>query len=261
MSEDPVSSQQAHHALIEGRAEAVGVLTEMLRAPKNSSWEGIELPMRAAELLSEIGPDAQTATDALLSTLNNEDPHIRSMVARALPAVGVPASKAVAQLSNLLETDKSIAVLRALSEYGPEAKPALPQLVAVLRDKQLPTEVRWNAARTLGKIRDAGSEAVPVLIEHLEDKADTVREHAAEALGDIGPNAAEGVPELVAVLSDPATRVRRDAVRSLGQIGQAARLAVPDVEKLLDDPEEIVRQAAAKTLETLTLETLTGDAE
>ena len=155
-------------------------------------------------------------------------------------------------LVDSLNREPTVRVLRALNEYGSDSPPAIGSLIEVLRNRSLPMEIRWNAARTLGKIRESGVPTVSVLIEHLLDKKNIVWEHTDEALGDIGPRTAEGVPRLVGVLNDPATRVRRDGVRSLGQISTAAAVAVPDIAKLLEDPEAIVRGAAKTALELLT---------
>ena len=158
---------------------------------------------------------------------------------------------AVPPLVDVLRQDPSVTIARALSEYGPDAQSSIPDLIALLTNEELDTELRWNAARTLGKIREPAVAALDVLVASLDDKEATIREHSAEALGDIGPPAAETVPALIAVLDDPATRVRRDAARSLGQIGPAARPAVESLKKLLKDPEEIVRDAAQTAIKTL----------
>jgi HEAT repeat protein len=208
------------------------------------------------EILGKIGPEADAASDTVLAALNDPDPHVRTVAAAALPKIGVPAAQAVPALIQRLEAEPGVVPGRALSEYRDQAIDALPALVEVLRNKELDSETRWNAARTLGKLGPGGTDAIPALVESLQDTAPTVREHAAEALGDIGRPASEAVPALVAVLSDSATRVRRDAVRSLGQIGPASRVAVAQIKRLLNDPEDIVRQAARDALQAISPEEL-----
>src|SRR5262249_52237760 len=137
-------------------------------------------------------------------------------------------------------------VLRPLSVAGPAAREAVPDLTAIARDMSLPPLTRWEAIRTLGKIGPDSKPAVPNLISGVTDRDDYVSEHAAEALGEIG--APEAVPYLTRALSDPSPRVRRDAVRSLGQLGAAAKSAVGEVEKLVTDPNDAVREAAKKSL-------------
>ena len=199
-------------------------------------------------LLGLIGPAAAAGIPALLGAIRDPDPHVQSVVATALPAVGAPVEEALPLLVELLDGENRRTASRALSEYGADAAPALDPLIAILTDPSLPSEDRWNAARTIGKIRAAATSAVPILVEHLADDAPTVREHCAEALGDIGPTAAAAVGPLIGVLDDPATRVRRDAARSLGQIGVAGDEVVTALVPLLKDSEAIVRDATRTAL-------------
>ena len=243
-STDPERQLAGLEQLSGGGSEAIAVLSELVTARGGSRWQAAEVRWRAAEILGGMGPAAEPAIPVLMQGLKDEDPHVRAVVAMALPAAGAPAGEAVPALTELLDTDIRLAASRALSEYGPQAQPALEKLVGILSDKGFDSEIRWNAARTLGKLRTAGLDALPVLVEHLQDGEPTVREHAAEAIGDLGPEARSAVPDLVGVLTDSYTRVRRDAVRSLGYIGTDARSALPAIEPLLQDPEQIVRQAA-----------------
>jgi hypothetical protein len=249
--EDPAIQERARKQLVEGGDKSVAVLTELLRDSEGPDWAAAETRWTAAEILGEIGPAASDATPVLIAALADEDPHVRSVSAASLPAVDGPPEQAVPALIELFRKEPSVVAARALSEYGPDAEAAVPELTAILLDKDLDTELRWNAARTLGKIRGRAAAAIPVLVESLEDEAATVREHSAEALGDIGPPAKASVPNLIQVLDDPATRVRRDAARSLGQIGPAAKSAVPELKKLLQDSEPIVRDAAKTAVRTL----------
>ena len=250
-SSDPVVIETARAELTAGRRSATEVLRTLLVARSTANWDTSTSRCAAAEILTAIGEEAAEASEDVISALSDSDVYLRRIAAGAVPAVGVPAPQGVPALLDLLQRERSVEVLRALSEYSGEAQPALTELSKVLRDRSLPTEVRWNAARTIGKVRENAVSTVPLLVEHLQDDEATVREHSAEALGDIGPSAAASVPALVAVLTDTATRVRRDAVRSLGQIGPAAQPAVPAVLKLLEDPEPIVQQAARTALQTL----------
>jgi HEAT repeat protein len=136
--------------------------------------------------------------------------------------------------------------VRALSRFRSAALPALPELIRLLDDPD--PVIRWNAARTLGKIGPKAKDAVPHLVKALGQADVAVREHAAEALGDIGPEAQAAIPDLIRVLDDKEPKVRRDAARSLGLMGTVARSAVPALKGLLKDPQEMVRDAAQKAL-------------
>ncbi|MAG94627.1 MAG: hypothetical protein CMJ48_12895 [Planctomycetaceae bacterium] len=253
----PTEHSEAVRSLQGGGTAGVDVLIELLGSERGGQASVVS--RTAVEILSELGPEANKAGDALIAALGESDLHLPSIAARALPKVDTPAEKAIPALTPLLQSKHSIAASRAISEYHGQAKSVIPELIAVLRDESLETEVRWNAARTLGKVGPDGLEALPTLIEFTTNSEDTIREHAAEAIGDIGPTAVEGIPALIECLDDPYTRVRRDAVRSLGYMGEAARETVPQVKKLLDDSEELVRDAAKNALKAIAPEELPQD--
>jgi len=244
-SADVTRESKAVMKLSGGGAEAVDVLVELL------GHQDAMVRWKAAEILGKIGPTARSATARLLKTLQDEDPHLQQVAASALARIDGPAEQVVPALIQLCKSAPSVEVTRALSQYGSEAAKSLNVLIGVMENESLPTEVRWNAIRTIGKIRAAAAPAIGKLVARLKDKEATIREHAAEALGDIGPLSEKAVDDLVAVLNDPETRVRRDAVRSLGQIGGAAKTKLPAIKKLIKDKQEIVRKAAKDAIKAL----------
>jgi HEAT repeat protein len=202
----------------------------------------------AAGLLGKIGPEAgPAAADALVTALGDPDRHVRAVATEALGRVGRLSPLVVPALTIRLKDDDPLPALRALAGCGAEGRDAVPEVSALLGHAN--AAVRWNAARTLGKL--GAAPAVEPLVAALKDEDALVREHAAEALGDLGPAATVAVGPLTGVLRDPNARVRRDAARSLGQIGPAARTAAPALRGLRDDPEPAVREAAAKALAAL----------
>lgn len=248
VSEDPDGSDRAFRALAEGGRTATDVLCELVQrttAPAQVRWN-------AAEILGKSGEESEKVSGALLRALEDPDLHVRTVAAESVAKVNTDAARAVPALTQLLESDAAVPVIRALSVYREHARPALEKLLVIMQDRSLPSEVRWNAVRTVGKMGAAGVDAVPVLIRLMKDDEPTVREHAAEAVGDIGPPARDAIPALVQTLNDSYFKARRDAVRSLGQVGPEARSAVAAIEPLLADPEALVRDAARNTIETLT---------
>lgn len=65
------------------------------------------------------------------------------------------------------------------------------------------------------------------------------------------PEDVEAIPVLVECLEDPAPRVRREAVSSLAVFGSAARAALPALKKLLHNPEEGVQGDAETTIQII----------
>lgn len=241
----PAQREAALAKLRDGGTDSVRVLRELLAKSAEP-----EVRWTAAELLGAKKGAALDAASELLAALKDGDTHVRSVAATAIPEVETPAAIAVPALVEQLRVESTVPLIRALSRYGADAKPALSQLVEIAGSEPLEVEVRWNAVRTLGKMREAGADAIPSLLPLLKSPESRIREHAAEALGDIGPPSRSVVDQLFPLLSDPDIKVRRDSVRSIGQIG-AGPEAIPLVEKLVKDPEQIVRDAATKTLEQL----------
>lgn len=250
-SDDSTIVEDARLKLEQGGAASVPVLIELLGQKSAEDWSTAKVRWMAAETLGKIGVEARAAAGPLMAALNDLDVHVRAVAASSLPAVDAPAEPTVPALVAMMQKEPSVEPIRALSQYGPAASEAVAELIRLVGDEQLPSEVRWNAVRTLGKIRDAAAGAIPALVAQLQNSTPSIREHAAEALGDIGLAARDTAPALVPLLADIVPKVRRDAARSLGQIQAPRDVAGPPLQKLLQDPEEIVRSAAQTSLQTI----------
>lgn len=100
---------------------------------------------------------------------------------------------------------------RAVYAFGQVGRPSVPALIAVLKDRTLPS------------------------IDKVKDPA---RYQAAFALAQIGPPAAEAVPLLLAILADPSEDegVRWACASALGSIGARPDKVVPALMKVLEEP-------------------------
>jgi HEAT repeat protein len=92
---------------------------------------------------------------------------------------------------------------RALWTMGAKGKEAIPALIEVLDDEN--PEVRGFAVRALWKMEVDGAEVIPVLIDALDDEQSLVRGYAARILGQMGAEAKGAVPLLTEMLSDQTT--------------------------------------------------------
>ena len=151
---------------------------------------------------------------------------------------------------------------RALGIYGIVARPAVPELVEMLFDEDLPTGDRTLPIEALARIGTAHPEVMPALLQLLQyqgidsskvtaAQASVFRELAIEALAYIGPDADLAAPLLVRAVRTPqeTQEVRRKAVVALGAIGSRAALAIPAlVETLEFDSSSALRLAAAEAL-------------
>ncbi|NOZ29360.1 MAG: tetratricopeptide repeat protein, partial [Chloroflexi bacterium] len=120
---------------------------------------------------------------------------------------------------------------------------AIPALIQLLQDEN--EDVRRATAEALGKLK--AREAIPTLIQLLQDEAWPVRQAAAEALGKL--EAREAIPALIQLLQDEAGFVRRATAEALGKL--KAREAIPTLIQLLQDEDRDVRWAAAQALTAL----------
>ena len=88
------------------------------------------------------------------------------------------------------------------------------------------------------------------LIKLLNDQNATIRAQAAREIAEYGPSAVEAIPDLVETLQDTDTvsDVRASAAYALGEMGPKAMDAVPDLVGALRDETKRVQKAAAKAL-------------
>ena len=131
------------------------------------------------------------------------------------------------------------------SESGPRSQNQTTQLL-ITRLKDANAGIRVNAAEELG--RSGAAEAVPALIDAMNDDYWGVRLSAAMALGDIGDASEPVVPTLAKALRDENPSVRSGAAWALGRIGEPAKAAVPALIEALHEDKASIRFNAAYAL-------------
>ncbi|HTU19904.1 MAG TPA: HEAT repeat domain-containing protein [Gemmataceae bacterium] len=197
----------------------------------------------AAEVLGHIGPPARPAAPALIDALKDKSSTVALTAAMALAQIdSTRARAAVPLLADSLDTPGAA---QALANIGPDARSAVPALIAALKPRKEGAEadvIRAGARLALARI---GRPAVHALIEALKDKQEGVAPLAGEALGWILPPPKEAVPALREALKIDRPHAAVYA-HALGQLGASARPAVADLTELLADNE--VRPVAAVAL-------------
>jgi HEAT repeat protein len=153
---------------------------------------------------------------------------------------------------------------QAVKDLRPDDKTAVPGLIAVLKDQTVPWFTRRQMANTLGRMGKNAADAVPVLIQILEEPR--TDEHspaiwAAKSLALFGPEAREATPKLAAILKNPELPLaeRQVALEALGQIGGAHPRAIPAVVETLNLPpraDSVKLQAERDSLRELAAESL-----
>jgi HEAT repeat protein len=202
--------------------------------------------------LAEMGPAAQAAVPELLGRLQDRDesPWLRHSAAQALLEVDRKRGKAAALpvLEELLR-DKNVRelALKVLGGLGREARGAAPSVVRLLREPDVPSDLRRNGVETLGLI-DAGSEeTLRVLTGALFDRDEGVRVAAGRALGRMGRRR-EAAAALARALGSREGRVRQQAAEALGEMGPGARDALPVLHEALRNKNDPERCALALAL-------------
>ncbi|MBZ5626408.1 MAG: HEAT repeat domain-containing protein [Acidobacteriia bacterium] len=202
-------------------------------------------------VLKEIGTGV---IPSLIEALKNNDGGVRDGAVRALADFGPDAKAAVPPLIELMKDNDDFFAGDALGSIGAEAVPALVEALAAGE-----TRIRCQAACALGRVRAGAEEAVPALVAALNDDDRRVRVWSVMALDQIGATTKGAVPALIEALKNADEAVRYIAADALGRIGVAAKEAVPALIEALHDDDSDVRDKATEALKALRPEAETGD--
>lgn len=251
-----------------------------------SQHEDQRIRAKAFEMLSGLGPRGRAALPRVLDALANDpEPGPRRMAARAASRIGAPAQVVGPLADALADADVGvrldvavelarlgpaaapateglracldrkqagplqIGACRALGAIGPQARPALGDVIGVLKDAKRARLVREAAALAVAQIGAAHPEAVPALSEALSSEQSGLRVASARALTQLGAKAAKATPALVVALGARDALLRWRAAQALAAIGPAAAEALPQLSKVLaEDPGREIRAAAATAL-------------
>jgi len=166
--------------------------------------------------------DYFASNQIISSLLNDKEGHIQESAAARLGAIGY--SNAIPALTSLINDTRIILrqkIIRALGDI--RDKQAIPSLVESLHDSHTSEE----AGRSLGKI---GVDALPHLIDALEDPQLFVRLNAITALGLIRDEST--LPYLSKLMTDPENEVQKFAIKSLCMLGDVGLIYLIDRYKL-----------------------------
>ena len=277
--DDPEESvrRMAAAALPKAGAGAVEPLIEAIGAQ-----QPLEVRRTAAGSLAGLGRDAQSAVEALIRLLSEEDPVLRTNAMIALSRIGEPAADSLAVCLTSPQESVQIGAIEALGWMGSQAHVVLSRLktiMSVLSPAALPTawaalakisgqpqegmpklleglshpqdEVRLACVERLGELGMAGEKALDRIQVCLRDASDAVRAAAALAIVRIKPQCTEAVEALAEVLKDSCPKVRTHAAIALATIGPPARQALPKLGAMRSDPDERAAGAAMAAIQRI----------
>jgi HEAT repeat protein len=141
-------------------------------------------------------------------------------------------------------------MIAALGAIGPDAKEAVPALIAAVRDGYGGVDdlVGFEAVVALAKIDPENVASSQYVLAMLRDKNPDVRHRAAALLGLIGHHLQAFAPALTEAMKDENPGVRVEAVRSFMKLRPDASLGVPALAHALGDSEKNARFYAANGL-------------
>jgi len=271
------SSEEDHQiaakALVKFGASAVEPLTEALKVNDIADKRRI-----LVETLGEIGPIAQEAIPALVTSLADSDKNVRWAAAIALEErietqwrLTEGAIKAIPELVKLLGADKTPvrkAVVDILAKIGQGSLKVLPPLVIALTDRH--KDVRSAAATYLEKVdtqwrqREGTRQIIPYIIKIAETHNNpTCCAAAAATLKIIYPQwyasktARSAVSSLIKALVDKHHEIRLAAKIAIEKLAphwlqhKAARKTIPYFVKALANKHSEVRLTAESILDKI----------
>jgi hypothetical protein len=119
----------------------------------------------AIKCLGSIGPEARAAIPTLVSALANRANFGQNYsAAAALGAIHSEPEVVVPVLTDFLKTDDNsfrFALEKALQRFGSEAKPAMPELLSLLKDPQQTIYFRQQAYKTIQAISPEDAAKIP----------------------------------------------------------------------------------------------------
>jgi vesicle coat complex subunit len=133
----------------------------------------------AMTALEKLGPAAKPALPALRRALQDNDPSVRLKAALALATIDPMDRNFEPALIDAIKQGDGRTIL-AVGQMGPDAKWAVPTLVALLAHNR--PQVRAVAAQSLGRIGPSGAAAIPALQKSLADPNPAVKAAAKLAI-------------------------------------------------------------------------------
>jgi HEAT repeat protein len=276
----PVRAERALNTLPVIGAGAVPALLRIVTTP-NASGQ-----LRALQLLARMGTNAAAAVPTLVELAKSKDVETADQAIKALDGLRLSPEIVVPMLTEYVDHPSlHYLAISTLTDYGVDAKPAVPRLVQCLTN--IDHDIAITAARALSRLKLESQIAIPALMNSSKTSDDTFRKAIAAALhAYLWPNESSNelrrdelnelemqwygwqfnsgkqtniqpvmtIPFLVNALTNSEPTIRQQAAIALGRYGTQARPAIPSLLLRLQDPAPEVTAAAMQTLGELRIE-------
>jgi S1-C subfamily serine protease len=231
-----------------GGQATVAQITDLIKILTDENAD-LSKRVQAVKDLGDLGEGARLAFSSLFEALKDKNQLISRTAAAALEKVP-PLKDDLPMLRAACKNSREPAKVReeaakALAQLGPDARSALPDLLAMLKDSN--ESVRLAALAAVTAIGPQAQD-VSALSEGLSSPSTAVRERTMQALARLGPDARDAVPALKTALKDREKAIKLQAAQTLEAVGPAAKDAIPALTEALKDADTEVGLASARAL-------------
>ena len=217
------------------------------------------LPISVSDVIGRIG---LTSSDlpAVIELINNPDIEISVSGYRLLQYLASESETIIPLLEERFrKTDNPVPTRLSsaftLAKLG-ITRDTLPFIISMTHEKNMPgfygNPLYLNAVYLLGDLGEAAGDAVPRLLEMLDEEPEHpwARYIIIGALGKIGPPAKAAIPALRDILlkQEANSTLRSYAILALGNIGIEAGYVMPDILPMIGSRTPGVRKASAEAL-------------
>jgi HEAT repeat protein len=228
--------------------DASAAVPALMETMKKSTYTNVR--DEAARALRRIGPAAREAIPALAGLLEKSFGNRQAIKALVHLGQGSPDLVVAALTQRLMrphqgsneQEDRSphIVMAHILTQLGPKAKAAAPQLTRLLHDRTAHPYLRVAVAEALWRVQGQAQPSVAELIVVLRDSNwshgtgdQTPHGRAAEVLDRIGPEAKAALPDLEKLLKSDNRYERFAAATALWGVARESKTTVPVLVELL----------------------------
>ena len=216
-------------------------LSESIQQMKDKSSSSRWL---AAWKIGKIGLRADLAVPVLLEALQDQEADVRSVACDALCEFSSQAGKAVPILIKQVKTRDNVSgALKLLRAIGPEASPAVPALIELLKDSK--ADSLLAIVEILDELKSGINEATPILLNRLQKSKDKSDRTVLAALARLRAEPKIVVPIIQKMLKE---QDGREMIFSLAFYGADAQHVVPDLIPLFKSPDFQDRIQVAEVL-------------